>query len=43
MDSDGVRYSLDFTRECVKLAIQKGAPDNSDVCLNILEELINGS
>lgn len=51
MDSDGVRYSLDFTRECVKLAIQsgfglaanEGAPDNSDVCLNILEELINGS
>ena len=43
MDSDGVRYSLDFTRECVKLAIEKGAPDNSDVCLNILEELINGS
>ena len=40
MDSDGERFSLDFTRECVKMAIEKGAPDNSDACLEILEELI---
>ena len=40
MDRDGVRFSLDFTRECVKMAIEQGAPDNSDACLEILEELI---
>ena len=40
MDSDGERFSLDFTRECVKMAIEKGAPNNSDACLEILEELI---
>jgi len=40
MDSDGERFSLDFTRECVKMAIEQGAPDNSDACLEILEELI---
>ena len=40
MDRDGERFSLDFTRECVKMAIEQGAPDNSDACLEILEELI---
>lgn len=41
MDRDGIRFSLDFTRDCVKMAINKGAPDNTDACLEILEELIN--
>lgn len=40
MDRDGVRFPLDFTRECVKMAINEGAPDNSSACLEILEELI---
>ena len=40
MDSDGVRFPLDFTRECVKMAIEQGAPNNSDACLEILQELI---
>ena len=41
MDRDGIRFSLDFTRDCVKMAINEGAPDNTDACLEILEELIN--
>ena len=41
MDRDGIRFSLDFTRECVKMAINEGAPDNTDACLEILEELID--
>jgi len=40
MDSDGVRFPLDFTRECVKMAINEGATDNSSTCLQTLEELI---
>ena len=40
MDRDGERFSLDFTRECVKMAIEQGAPNNSDACLEILQELI---
>ena len=40
MDKDGVRFPLDFTRECVKLAIEEDAPDNTEACLEILEELI---
>ena len=41
MDRDGYRFDLEFTRGCVKDAIKEGAPDNSDACLEILEELIS--
>ena len=41
MDRDGYRFDLEFTRNCVKDAIKEGAPDNSDACLEILEELIS--
>ena len=41
MDRDGYRFGLEFTRNCVKDAIKEGAPDNSDACLEILEELIS--
>jgi phosphoenolpyruvate carboxykinase (ATP) len=40
MDSDGVRFPLDFTRKCVKVAINEGATDNSSTCLQTLEQLI---
>ena len=42
MDPSGNRYALDFTRECVKSAIKNnGISDDSKLCLEILEELIN--
>ena len=40
MDSNGERYPLDFTRQCVKNAITQGAEDQSEQCLQILEQLI---
>ena len=41
MDKAGHRYSLDFTRNCVKEAINHGTRDDSKNVLNILESLIN--
>lgn len=41
MDKKGVRFPLDFTRRCVKIAITEGAANQSTACLAILEELIN--
>ena len=42
MDASGNRYALDFTRKCVKSAIKDGTTsDDSKLCLEILEELIN--
>ena len=42
MDKSGNRYNLDFTRQCVKSAIKtRTITDDSKVCLEILEELIN--
>jgi phosphoenolpyruvate carboxykinase (ATP) len=41
MGVDGKRFALDFTRECVKSAIDIGAGDSSDDVLAILESLIN--
>ena len=42
MDKSGNRHGLDFTRQCVKSAIKTGTiADDSKVCLEILEELIN--
>lgn len=40
MDSSGERFSLDFTRTCVKSAIDIGIADNSKEVLKILESLI---
>ena len=40
MDSTGKRFSLDFTRTCVKSAIDIGVADNSKEVLNILEGLL---
>lgn len=40
MDKAGKRYPLDFTRNCVKNAILRGAQDNSKEVLKILEDLI---
>jgi phosphoenolpyruvate carboxykinase (ATP) len=40
MGVDGKRFSLDFTRECVKSAIDIGAGDSSADVLGILEKLI---
>lgn len=40
MDKAGKRYPLDFTRNCVKNAILRGAEDNSKEVLEILEDLI---
>ena len=40
MDKGGKRYPLDFTRNCVKNAILRGAEDNSKEVLEILEDLI---
>ena len=40
MDSSGVRYSLDFTRNCVKTAIDLEVEDNSRDVLKTLEQLI---
>jgi len=40
MDSNGNRFSLDFTRTCVKSAIDIGVEDNSKQVLEILESLI---
>ena len=41
MGSDGKRFALDFTRNCVKSAIDIGAADSSEEVLAILESLIN--
>jgi phosphoenolpyruvate carboxykinase (ATP) len=43
MDKAGKRYPLPFTRDCVKNAILRGATDNSQECLKILENLLNDS
>lgn len=40
MNADGVRYPLDFTRKCVKIAITQGADDRSEECLETLERLL---
>jgi phosphoenolpyruvate carboxykinase (ATP) len=40
MDKDGVRYPLEFTRQCVKDAIVTGREDNSEAVLSTLETLI---
>ena len=40
MDGSGNRFSLDFTRTCVKSAIDIGIADNSKEVLNILEGLL---
>tara|TARA_B100001093_G_scaffold383893_1_gene369617 strand:+ start:45 stop:1229 length:1185 start_codon:yes stop_codon:yes gene_type:complete len=40
MDKDGKRFSLEFTRDCVKNAMRGGAEDNSKEVLKILEDLI---
>ena len=40
MDKDGKRFSLEFTRDCVKNAMRGGAEDNSKEVLEILEDLI---
>ena len=40
MDKAGKRYPLDFTRNCVKNAILRGAQDNSKEVLKILEDLL---
>ena len=41
MDKDGKRYPLEYTRQCIKDAIQKGSSDESEIVLGILEGLIN--
>ena len=41
MDKDGKRYPLEYTRQCIKDAIQKGSTDESEIVLGILEGLIN--
>ena len=41
MNEKGIRYSLDFTRRCVKDAIDYGADNMSKKVLNILENLIS--
>lgn len=43
MDKAGKRYPLEYTRNCVKNAIIRGAQDNSKQCLEILENLLNDS
>ena len=40
MDKDGKRFSLEFTRDCVKNAMRRGAEDNSKVVSDILEDLL---
>ena len=41
MDKDGVRFPLEFTRQCVKDAIVTGRADNSEQVLQTLEGLLN--
>ena len=41
MDKDGKRYPLEYTRQCIKDAIQKGSTDESEIVLGILEGLID--
>ena len=41
MDKDGKRYPLEYTRQCIKDAIQKTSTDESETVLGILEGLIN--
>ena len=43
MNNEGRRFPLDYTRKCVKDAIQETAIDNSVECLEHLEKMINGS
>ena len=40
MDTDGKRFDLDFTRKCVKTAIDLDVADDSKNVLQTLEELI---
>ena len=40
MDKDGKRFSLDFTRQCVKLCIESNLQDKSKEVLKTLEDLI---
>ena len=40
MDKDGKRFSLEFTRDCVKNAMRGGVEDNSKVVSDILEDLL---
>ena len=42
MEPSGIRYALDFTRDCVKTAINGTIADNSETVLETLEELIKG-
>ena len=41
MNRNGRRYPLEYTRQCIKDAIQKGSTDESEIVLGILEGLIN--
>jgi phosphoenolpyruvate carboxykinase (ATP) len=41
MGIDGNRFALDYTRKCVKTAIDVGAEDDSKFCLETLERLID--
>mgnify|MGYP001572306061 FL=1 len=43
MDSTGTRYDLEYTRRCVREAIEYGCRDKSKEVLNILEYLITNS
>jgi len=40
MDKDGKRFSLEFTRQCVKMCIESNIQDNSKEVLKTLESLI---
>ena len=40
MDKDGKRFSLDFTRKCVKMCIENNMEDKSKEVLKTLEDLI---
>lgn len=43
MDKSGKRFPLQYTRDCVKGSIRRGAADNNEECLKILENLLNDS
>lgn len=40
MDSNGKRYPLQYTRQCIKDTIKNGGADQSEIVLGILENLI---
>jgi len=40
MDKDGKRFSLDFTRKCVRMCIESNIQDESKEVLKTLEDLI---